>query len=1155
VPQKNKEEMVQRESPRRHSSSIKKGQQKMKNVLRLFMILCIALAGTAVFAQDIQTKGTIGGTVTDSNGGALPNAKVTVEGQQASTSTQTNDQGVYRVENLLPGTYTVTVEQAGFKKSVSKGVTVYVGKETTINPKMEAGNISEIVTVTDTGGIDQQSSAVGSNLNDQLFANVPVARGVVGLFYIAPGTTDSLGGGPANPSIAGGSALDNLYIADGVNITDSAFGGLGTFSRNYGSVGTGINTSFVKEVQVKTGGFEPQYGQSTGGIVNIITKSGTNDFHGALYGFARPKAFEATRKQPDDFRIGQSGKLIHVENYDVGADVGGPLVKEKLFFFGSFNPTIARNIWLGAKGSGLFNTLGEHAARTRTYNYAAKVDYNINQNHSLNFSLFGDPSKTNKSSFLTRNIDNTTAQNVLDYGTRNLSLRYNGNFGGGSSPYTLIGSFSQGVNHFTESGFDNFNQIVDRTQTSLPTQRQSFTAIGYGFNEPTKGKTYRTTWDLSKGVSLWGSHNLGIGYQFQRGNYSGIRDRSGPHYAVPAANADGTALTDLVGGAAGAIGQPLNAAWQLRLQSESCSWCPLMLIPGDTTQIHLINGTLAPVGWRRVSLQQVRGEFGTPVFSTYNNYHAYYAQDTWRVNKYITAILGIRGEQERIVGNPGSSGKRVAYSFTDQWAPRLGVTVDPTGKGNTKIFYNFGRFFEYIPLDLAERSLSSEKDFTGGRFAPEFTVPGAGTFAGERVATINSFGTVNPILTSASLLSGAQNTCATDVDGNVIYAIGISTCGLSNGLGLSAQDPSNPILPGTKLGFAQEHVIGFEQQLPKNFVFAIRYQDRRLKRIVEDAAVVSPESISLFGQTYFIGNVRAAVDAAHNLVGFTYTPGTASASKPAGCRANPALPFDATTNKINLDVPKVTDTFGNVLGAICYATGSGDPGGDGVADGFPDPVHVYKGWEIELNKRFSDNWQLLSNWRISKLEGNFEGHFRNDNGQTDPAISSLFDFTAGVFNLLGDQFKAGPLNTDRRLVSNIYASYQFSKDKGYGSLAGLNLGGGLHMESGVPLSKFGAHPAYLNAGEVPIGGRGSLGRSPFFSQLDLHADYPWVLSERTKLSFIADFFNVFNSRPVRIIDQNFEVSAGVLNVDFSKPLATTGFRAPFNMRLGLRFEF
>jgi hypothetical protein len=1015
------------------------------------------------------------------------------------------------------------VEQAGFKKSVSRGVIVYVGREATINPKLEAGNISEIVTVTDTGGIDQQSSAVNQNLNDQLYQNIPVARSVTSLFYIAPGTTDSLGGGRSNPSIAGGSALDNLYIADGVNITDSAFGGLGTFSRSFGSLGTGINTSFIKEVQVKTGGFEPQYGQSQGGIINIITKSGTNEFHGAFYGYARPKAFEATRKQPDDFRVGLGGKLLHAENYDVGVDVGGPVVKDKLFFFGSFNPTIARDVVRGASNSGLFTLLGDHARRTRSYNYALKADWNMNQNNSLNFSLFGDPSKTNKSSFASLNIDNTTAQSVLDFGTRNLSVRYNGSLGGGSSPYTLIGSFSQGKNHFDESGFDNFNQIVDRTQTTFLTQRQSFTAIGRGFFEPTNGTTYRTTWDLSKGVSLWGSHNLGVGYQFQRGLYSGLRDRSGPHYTVPAANADGTPLATLVGGGAAAAGQPLNAAWALRLQGSSCTLCPLMFVPGDSTDIGF------GAGWRRVSLQQTRGEFGKPVFDTFNNYHAYYAQDTWRINKYITAILGIRGEQERIIGNPGSSGTRVAYSFTGQWAPRLGITVDPQGKGNTKIFYNFGRFFEYIPLDLAERSLSAEQDFTGARFAPEFIIQSGGPRDGQRIAVINSYGTVNPVVSSAGLLSGATN-------------------GVANAIGIAAQDPQSPILPGTKLGFAQEHVIGFEQQLPNGFVLSIRYQDRRLKRIVEDATAVSPENFTLFGGAYFIGNISARLDAAVNAISHLFTPTFDAAghitNTPAVCDP------DLST--------AVRNNFGVLLGGVCYETNgkNGQPatslGADGLADGFPDAVHIYKGLEIELNKRFSNGWQMLNNFRISSLRGNFEGHFRNDNGQTDPAISSLFDFEGGDFNLLGDQFAVGPLNTDRRFISNNYFSYTFSKERGFDSVNGLNLGGGLHMESGVPLSKFGAHPGYLNAGEIPLGGRGSLGRSPYFAQLDLHADYPWVISENKKLSFIADFFNVFNSRPVRLIDQNFETQAGVLNNDFTKPAS---FRLPFNMRLGLRFEF
>jgi hypothetical protein len=96
----------------------------------------------------------------------------------------------------------------------------------------------------------------------------------------------------------------------------------------------------------------------------------------------------------------------------------------------------------------------------------------------------------------------------------------------------------------------------------------------------------------------------------------------------------------------------------------------------------------------------------------------------------------------------------------------------------------------------------------------------------------------------------------------------------------------------------------------------------------------------------------------------------------------------------------------------------------------------------------------------------------------------------------------------------------------------------------------------LNSGEVPIGGRGSLGRAPFFAQLDVHGDYPWVINEKMKLSFIGDFFNVFNTQSIRLIDQNFESTAGQLNPDFQKVGGLTGsYHLPFSMRLGLRFEF
>jgi hypothetical protein len=1095
----------------------------MKIALRLVLVLCLALAASAVMAQDVLTKGSIGGQVVDASGAAVPGATVKVTGVSVERSTTTNDQGYFNVENLNPGNYTVRVEMANFKTAEITNVTVFVGKTATQNINLEAGNISETVNITAGAEVDQASTAVSSNLNDQLFENIPVARGVSSLFYLAPGTSDSLGGGRDNPSISGGSALDNLYVADGVNITDSAFGGIGTFSRSYGPLGTGINTSFVKEVQVKTAGFEPQYGQATGGIVNIITQSGGNEFHGAVYGYARPDAFEATRKQRDDFSVNKVGKILATEGYDAGVDIGGPAIKNKLFFFGSFNPSVRRDLVRGAQGSGLLALVGDHVQRYRSYNYAAKLDWNINSNHTLAYSIYGDPTETNLSSFATLNIDNTTANSKLDFGSRNQSIRYNGSL---SPTWTLSASFSQSNNHFDETGFANFNQILDRTGVGATTgaTRGQFTSIGRGFVEPTKGKTRRLSFDTQKQVSFLGSHSLGVGYQFQRAFYAGVRDRSGPHYSIPATNATGVPLTTIAGpDAAAAIGQTVNVAWSLRAVSDTnpntCPLCPVFFVPGGT------NIGLGP-GGRRVYLRQDRGEYGDPIFDTKSNYHAAYAQDTWRFNRFVTGLLGLRWEQEQVIGSPSGAGVRTGYTFTDNWAPRLGVTVDPLGKGTMKAYYNYGRFFEYLPLDLAERSLSAEQDFTGGRFAPAFHTCATTVSATDRCADINAFGTVNPIYDAAHFLTNAAG-------------------GTGSGVGISFNDPSNPILAGTKLGFIDENVFGFETQLPKNFVFSARYINRNQKRIIEDAAVVSVEQFNngLFGQTYFLANINSTFDRVINPIPHTYTVG---GTIPAACRNS--------AGTVLYNIPAVEDSAGNVLGAVCYEPNpvAGEFGVDGIPDGFPDPVHKYKALELELNKRFSDNWQLLSNWRIASLRGNYEGHLRNDNGQTDPGISSLFDFVQGDFNLLGDQFAVGPLNTDRRHIINIYGSYAFSKTSMWQRLNGLNLGFNFHGETGLPISEYLAHPAYLNAGEIPVGGRGKLGRTDFYPRFDAHADYAWKLTEKTSLKFVGDFFNVFNTQKVRQPQEFRETSAGVTNVDFLQPRS---FYLPFNMRLGVRFEF
>src|SRR5262245_45851763 len=200
------------------------------------IILTFSLTNVG-FAQDTATKGGISGRVTDPTGAVLPNAKVTIGGPTGERVVNADAQGEFEIQNLIPGKYTVKVEQKGFKIVSLPNVEVYVGRTSAFKITLETGNISEVVEVTaGTAAVDTTSTAIGANLNDQLYQNLPLQRGVASLFYLSPGVTDSLGGGVANPSISGGSALDNLYVADGVNITDASFGGLGVFSRVYGTL-------------------------------------------------------------------------------------------------------------------------------------------------------------------------------------------------------------------------------------------------------------------------------------------------------------------------------------------------------------------------------------------------------------------------------------------------------------------------------------------------------------------------------------------------------------------------------------------------------------------------------------------------------------------------------------------------------------------------------------------------------------------------------------------------------------------------------------------------------------------------------------------------------------------------------------------------------
>jgi hypothetical protein len=237
---------------------------------------------------------------------------------------------------------------------------------------------------------------------------------------------------------------------------------------------------------------------------------------------------------------------------------------------------------------------------------------------------------------------------------------------------------------------------------------------------------------------------------------------------------------------------------------------------------------------------------------------------------------------------------------------------------------------------------------------------------------------------------------------------------------------------------------------------------------------------------------------------------------------------------------------------------------------FDNPVHNYHAIEFTFNRRGA-NWTGAASYSYSRLRGNFEGFYRDDNGQSDPAISSLYDFPtndptyvanfpgSGNIQLLGDP--NGILPLDRPNKIKLYGNYSFTN--------GLNVGVNVRLNSGKPLTPMAANPVYDTNGEIPVTARGTgiqtidgfLTRTPFESQLDLQAAYALHMAGSRRLTFMADFFNLFNNRQVTGYDQNTELGSGTPNLDYGKPVNSLlsgtppQYLAPFSMRIGARFEF
>jgi len=215
-----------------------------------------------LLAQESSVKGNLRGTVFDSTGAVVTRAKVAMTGPTGNRTTMSDSEGRFTFDLLTPGYYSVRAEQTGFKATEIKQVEVYANRASTIRLTLEPGGSDEVVEVTAASiGVEEASTKLETSLNDTFYSQVPVARNVTGLFYAAAGVNEGGGTGAANPSIAGGSGLENQYMADGVNIT----------------------VTFVDTLQSSTDLVNWSTAATTSPLVIPISSSGQMQFFRALY--------------------------------------------------------------------------------------------------------------------------------------------------------------------------------------------------------------------------------------------------------------------------------------------------------------------------------------------------------------------------------------------------------------------------------------------------------------------------------------------------------------------------------------------------------------------------------------------------------------------------------------------------------------------------------------------------------------------------------------------------------------------------------------------------------------------------------------------------------------------------------------------------------
>ncbi len=320
-----------------------------------FLLVCAAaLFGAAsLFAQ--ANTGSISGVITDPQGLAVSGAKVTAKSPAttAERSAVADEGGHYSLVNLPPGEYTLRVEGGSFAPYENTAVRVLVGQDTTLNIRLELGTQTQTVTVTTEAALVETTRSQSSQVVEQReIDNLPInGRGYINFTLINSQVTRDVAPtiGPAPNSgldISGARGRSNMVSVDGADAIDNSVNG----------VRSTVSQEAVQEFQMILSNYNAEYGRATGGVVNIVTKSGTNEFHGDVYGFLRDSAFQARNAFSGE--VDAAGDLVPVKQsytrVQTGLTLGGPIRKDKTFYFFSYEYTQREESGFSSIGLGNF---------------------------------------------------------------------------------------------------------------------------------------------------------------------------------------------------------------------------------------------------------------------------------------------------------------------------------------------------------------------------------------------------------------------------------------------------------------------------------------------------------------------------------------------------------------------------------------------------------------------------------------------------------------------------------------------------------------------------------------------------------------------------------------------------------------------------------